>query len=261
MGTSSGELAIAAVDALAAGGIEFAFLHHEAEVAAGAISSDIDLVAASPPDQVIAAASIAWARVGLQLVMVSEYDISCTALWLTTRTASECVQLDLAHDQRARNRFHVSTDWLGDVRLGDRWPVIAPELSKCYRKTKLDVKAAGRRPDLRDTARAVRRLRRPVGFWAHIRAVQAVAPVSSRFARFLPEVQSYPLERRHGVWGQWPPLSVIAILKPTLLITHGLFRPAAAGVIVDDEDVDGAATQIVDAMSRRLEQRSSRRSR
>lgn len=138
MATTSGRLALAAVDAVARSGVGFCVLHKEEELAAGHVTSDVDLVVDRPVDEVVAAVTERWRHAGLFPVVVWPYDVGGTgSVFLADATAADGVQIDLLHDPQGAGRYGVlSRRVLQAVRPGSRFPVAGPEAATAYEVVK-----------------------------------------------------------------------------------------------------------------------------
>src|SRR5438552_15767372 len=144
MATSSGRLAAAALDALAASAVRFAVLHKEDLVATEAIESDVDIVVAGDPMAVLGGALPALHGAGLHPVAFWPYDVARTGtIFLATADATEGVQLDMLSDPKGEGKYGVrSAVLLARAVPGLRWPTISREHRLLYLLRKRSVKRA-----------------------------------------------------------------------------------------------------------------------
>ena len=148
------------LDAIASEHEPFAVLHGEAEIAAGRISSDIDLTVTAPPDNIVAA--LLASCEGFEVVMVWPYDRESTTYFIVDIAAvaesagAICpgVQLDLVFDPNGRGRYGFRTEELVTNSVpGNRWPRLHPADEFLYLLRKRQVK--------RDRQRVTRLLDNP----------------------------------------------------------------------------------------------------
>ena len=140
--TTSPLLSIAAIDALADSGLQFAILHGEARVARSEATSDVDIVAADPPGVALRRARPHLQSVGLYPVMLWPYDVGSTAtVLLATEDGSEGVQVDFLCDPLGRGTDGLRSDGLLSQRVGGtRWQVLDPVHEQLYLIRKRDRK-------------------------------------------------------------------------------------------------------------------------
>ncbi|MFP3882613.1 MAG: hypothetical protein ACLFWH_09875 [Actinomycetota bacterium] len=150
MATTNSSLAVAALDAMKSAGITFALLHG-AERLSEERFSDVDLVTDRDPDSVIVASRAEWRGRGLRPVVSSRYDLGGTAVWLTTRDASDGVQLDLMFDPEGRGAYGLrSHELLETAAHDDPFKNVSTEASLIYLWRKRSIKGQEERlPELR----------------------------------------------------------------------------------------------------------------
>jgi hypothetical protein len=115
MATTDGKLAAESVRALALSGVRMAVLHREEELAAGSVTSDVDLVVDRPLGAVVEKAGPAWRHLGLRPLIVWPYDVGGTGtIFLSTADASDGIQIDLLHDPAGRGQYGARSSVLLD---------------------------------------------------------------------------------------------------------------------------------------------------
>lgn len=260
------------LDALSSRGLRFAFLHREAEAAAGTLASDYDLaVDGQDAASVVRAALSALAETGLRPVMASEYDAGSVTLWLTTPTADEGVQVDFTYDTGTANQLALPLGaWVETSTPGVRWPRVIPEQEAQYRTRKAALKAGGWSPRptparvVAEGRRLGRRLRSPAGFWVNVQRLMIrdeAEELAARFARFLPTVRTIELgpARPALSWTRRPKLVAPVRYRPGLLVTHSSMthQPHADFTIdsLEGRNVDAMADALTRVMADRLERR------
>lgn len=141
MPTTDAALAGSLLDELVASGAGFAVLHREDDVAAGVVTSDVDVAVADHPKLVLRLLLNTRHRHGLELIAVSPYDIAALSSFWCTAGARDGVQLDLLHDRYGRCRYGVRTDeLLAARRPGTRWDRLATDDELVYLLRKRAVK-------------------------------------------------------------------------------------------------------------------------
>jgi len=142
LATTNARLAAAVLDSLEGSGLEFAVLHGEEAIAAGDVTSDLDVVVAIHPIAAVAQAAAQLESAGLFPVIVWDYDVGGTAtVLLATRDASEGVQLDLMYDPSGRGKYGARTGPMLASRVsGVRWPTVGDEHRIAYLIRKRHVK-------------------------------------------------------------------------------------------------------------------------
>jgi hypothetical protein len=300
MGTTSGELGLAALDALSRAGVEYGLLHGRESLDTGAIS-DIDIVVGEAPQSAVARARSSWADYGLTPILISSYDVGgAAAVFLATRDAREGVQLDMLFDPHGVGMYGLlsgrlletvaassHTPVVSDVarlvylwrkatvkRQTDRLNSVALEASK-YSREQLDevivrltgVKAGvdrffvtrdriherNPRYRFRQVPRLIDRVLNPVGFWSHVRRADVASELARRVSGFLVLARSTPVPSlaRQAAW--YPRVVFPVLLRPGAVFTWGNTRRflVQPNLIVDCDDLDGAAELFVNAMSKR----------
>ena len=133
MGISSGALASSVIDAFGEQGIRFAVLHRASDLREGTVESDVDLVVADPPLEIVGRLQGALDRLDLKAVMVWRYDAGETlTIFLARSDLSDGLQLDLLCDRRGVGKYGVRTDALLDATEPGRWPQLLPLPEKLY---------------------------------------------------------------------------------------------------------------------------------
>lgn len=134
MATTSGQLALEAVDAVAAAGLRFSVIHEEARLAEGSVSSDVDLVIDRPVGALVRTVAAAWVGRGLWPLIVWPYDVGGTGtVFLTTADAGDGVQLDMLFDPRGRGQYGaMSGEILARSEEGIRFPAVSPGAAAPY---------------------------------------------------------------------------------------------------------------------------------
>lgn len=133
MATTNARLAVAAIDAMRSSGVTFALLHG-AERFSEERLSDVDVVTDRDATSVISASTAGWLERGLRPVVSSRYALGGTSVWLSTRNASDGVQLDLMFDPRGRGPYGLkSHELLATAAEGeDGFRQISPEATLLY---------------------------------------------------------------------------------------------------------------------------------
>jgi len=134
MATTSPEAALNAVAAIEKTDVRFAILHNETALAAGAVSSDVDMVVDRAVGELVRAVAGGWAACGLYPIIVWPYDVGGTgSIFLTSSDAREGAQLDILHDAAGRGRYGARSDLLlGRVEAGRRFPIVSPAERAAY---------------------------------------------------------------------------------------------------------------------------------
>lgn len=110
MATTKGELARVALRAMEEAGIGFAVIHGVDRLSSDDIS-DVDLVVACTPAQVMRKTDSLWRSDGLVPVLFWPYDIGGTAtIFLSTLDAREGVQLDMLYDIHGLGKYGIRSD-------------------------------------------------------------------------------------------------------------------------------------------------------
>lgn len=132
MATTSPELAAAVLDGLLETGLPFAVLHKERNLAAGQVSSDVDIVTDVSPRILMESAYHVFTRVGLRPIIGWLYDVGALTVFLIT-VNFDGVQLDILHDKSGHNRYGIRADVAvrSSVR-GERWPRLHPDDELLY---------------------------------------------------------------------------------------------------------------------------------
>lgn len=109
MGTTDVSLGLRLLDCLDRLDVDYAVLHNADALVAGSQTSDIDLVVAGDPWEVIARLVDERSSHGLVLAMLWEYDrCSLTSFWISG-SCDDGIQLDLLADPRGRGRYGLLT--------------------------------------------------------------------------------------------------------------------------------------------------------
>lgn len=134
MATTNGRYARDAVEAMLRTGIGTAVIHGEEELAAGRVSSDVDLVVDRPMLSVVAAARENWEQAGLWAVMAWPYDVAGTgSIFLATRDAGEGAQIDVLFDPNGAGRYGVrSGELLVRLEQGTLFPRVSKQAAAVY---------------------------------------------------------------------------------------------------------------------------------
>jgi hypothetical protein len=110
------------LDCMAASGIKFAVLHDEARVAAGSTMSDVDLVTARAPLEILSVIDDCLSGSDIHPIVSWQYDVDSSSLFFTDGTASEGAQLDLVYGDTGLGNYGVhSAAILDKSEPGDRW--------------------------------------------------------------------------------------------------------------------------------------------
>jgi len=122
LSTTDPNLPMIILDCMAASGIEFAVLHDEAGVAAGSTMSDVDLVAARAPLEILSVIDDCLSSRGIHPIVSWQYDVDSSSLFFTDRSASEGAQLDLVYGSTGLGNYGLhSAAILEKSEPGDRW--------------------------------------------------------------------------------------------------------------------------------------------
>lgn len=122
MATNDATTAQAAVDVLDLSGIPYALLHGESDLAAGLVSSDIDIVVGTATRRAARILASGLHDLGLMLCLVWWYDIGCLTQIYVNSCGTASVQLDFSYSPRGRNRLGLRTDRALMTRVrGERW--------------------------------------------------------------------------------------------------------------------------------------------
>jgi hypothetical protein len=137
MAVTRGNLACLLLDTLASTGETYAVLHGEARIADGRGDSDIDVVVAAPPHQVVRSLAPLLASSGLSLGLVWRYDVRALAsLWLTG-PGPDGAQLDLLCDPEGYGKYGLRTGALLQRRVRGRfWWRLDDRAERLYLLTK-----------------------------------------------------------------------------------------------------------------------------
>lgn len=208
-------------------------LHAEERLARLDATSDVDLVADRPVDEVLSVAQTRWRASGLHALVLWPYDVGGTGtIFLVNENATEGVQLDVLHDINGRGQYGLrSGALLEHTTSGRRFPRLDEDASRIYLARKRQVKAQSiPQPDtvgefahhllssdaaqqllqadmtkqhglsLFNARRMVNRLADPIGAWVHISSVEletashAATILGERLSRILPHVDWAELE-------------------------------------------------------------------
>lgn len=122
MSTTDPKLAVIILDCMAASGVEFAVLHDEAGVAAGSTRSDVDLVTARAPLEILSVIDDCLSGSDIHPIVSWRYDVDSSSLFFTDGTATEGAQLDLVYGSTGLGNYGLrSTAILDKSEPGDRW--------------------------------------------------------------------------------------------------------------------------------------------
>jgi hypothetical protein len=134
MATTDGKLAAEAVRVLARSGVLMAVLHREDELAAGSVTSDVDLVVDRPLAVVVEKAGPGWRHLGLRPLIVWPYDVGGTGtIFLSTSDASDGIQIDVLHDPAGRGQYGARSGVLLDrTEDGDAFSRVADTYADAY---------------------------------------------------------------------------------------------------------------------------------
>lgn len=140
MATTSSRLAVAALDAMRSAGVTFALLHG-AERFSEERLSDVDVVTDRDATSVISASAADWWERGLRPVVSWPYDLGGTSVFLSTRDASDGVQLDLMFDPGGRGTYGLrSPALLATAAVEDGLQQVSPEATLLYQWRKRTAK-------------------------------------------------------------------------------------------------------------------------
>lgn len=127
MGTTDPGIASSALDAIVEAGVGFAVLHREKDIAAGNVSSDLDLVIDRPPEEALVAAWPAILGAGLHPVVVFPYEVDELTVFLCDRQARGAAQVDLLGDSHGTSLFGLrGHQVIRRAVHGARWPTAHP---------------------------------------------------------------------------------------------------------------------------------------
>ncbi|HEX6221056.1 MAG TPA: hypothetical protein VF115_08170 [Acidimicrobiia bacterium] len=122
MSTTDPNLPMIILDCMAASGIEFAVLHDEAGVAAGSTMSDVDLVTARAPLEILSVIDDCLSNRDIHPIVSWQYDVDSSSLFFTDGSASEGAQLDLVYGDTGLGNYGLhSAAILDKSEPGDRW--------------------------------------------------------------------------------------------------------------------------------------------
>jgi hypothetical protein len=158
MATTSPRLAVAALDAMRSSGVTFALLHGAERLTSERLS-DVDVVVDRDAASVISASMAGWREQGLRPVVSSRYDLGGTAVFLSTRDASDGVQLDLMFDPRGRGPYGLkSHELLATGAIEDSFWQVSPEATLLYLwRKRIDKGQQERLTELRQGGKAIDR--------------------------------------------------------------------------------------------------------
>jgi hypothetical protein len=123
MSTTDPKMAATILDCMAAIGIEFAVLHGEAEVAAGSARSDVDLVTAKSPGEILSEMHGFLRSRDIHPVVSWRYDVDSSSVFFSDGAAEEGAQLDLIHGSTGLGNYGLRIEGILDKsEPGDRWP-------------------------------------------------------------------------------------------------------------------------------------------
>lgn len=122
MSTTDPNLPVTILDCMAASGIEFAVLHDEADVAAGSTMSDVDVVTASAPLEILSLIDDCLSSRDIHPIVSWQYDVDSSSLFFTDGRATEGAQLDLVYGDTGLGNYGLhSAAILDKSERGDRW--------------------------------------------------------------------------------------------------------------------------------------------
>ena len=146
MGTTSGSLAAAVIDALSSRRTNFAVLHRAEDLRAGTVASDVDLVVADRPIEVVEDLQGALDSLDLKPVMVWRYDSGETlTVFFARPDLSAGLQFDLLRDRRGQGKYGIRTEVLLEATQQHEWPQLQPLLEILYLLRKRLLKGQGER--------------------------------------------------------------------------------------------------------------------
>jgi hypothetical protein len=123
MSTTDPKMAATILDCMAAFGIEFAVLHGEAEVAAGSARSDVDLVTAESPGEILSEVHGFLRSRDIHPVVSWRYDVDSSSVFFSDGAAEEGAQLDLIYGSTGLGNYGLRIEAILDKsEPGDRWP-------------------------------------------------------------------------------------------------------------------------------------------
>jgi hypothetical protein len=118
-----------------------AVLHREPEVAAGAVTSDVDLCVADDPLFVVGRIVPKLEDQGILVIMVFHHDRGSYSVFFANPKGSGGAQIDLLHDPKGVGRYGVRTSVvIASRRSGARWPRTADLDETLYVLRKAQVK-------------------------------------------------------------------------------------------------------------------------
>lgn len=122
LSTTDPNLPVIILDCMAASGIEFAVLHDEAGVAAGSTMSDVDLVTARAPLEILSVIDDCLSSRDIHPIVSWRYDVDSSSLFFTDGSASEGAQLDLVYGNTGLGNYGLhGAAILDKSERGDRW--------------------------------------------------------------------------------------------------------------------------------------------
>lgn len=141
MATTDARLAMASLEAMRSAGVPFALLHGYERLQRGRVS-DLDIVVDEDPYLILLRVASQWASHGMVPVVLWPHDIGGSAcVFLSTRDASEGVQLDLLYDQRGVGRYRLKSHaLLAAADITQALPVVSHTASLIYQWQKRTVK-------------------------------------------------------------------------------------------------------------------------
>ncbi|CAN5845124.1 hypothetical protein BH23ACT4_BH23ACT4_09790 [soil metagenome] len=299
MATTDPLLAHRAVTALFRSGAPLAVLHGEDRLARFEPVTDVDLVSGLLPIELVRSTESEWSRMGLHPIIFWPYDVGGTAtVFLTTPRANEGVQLDILHDPAGQGQYGLYSGRLLDHLIQgeqfprlDHWATLAYTARKRLVKGEIQAFRAAWHPDSRQgeraarhvlaegavqemisgrfrarpwistarVARAIRRLARPIGAWAHIFDDRASSEVMAlelerRFSRILPHVHSSQLPQPGPRLPGWWASHVAPVRwRPGVYFSWSARSSVRADIaILRPLDVEDAAQQTVSSLQARI---------
>lgn len=122
MSTTDPSLPMTILDCMAASGIEFAVLHDESRVAVGSTMSDVDLVTARAPLEILSVIDECLSSRDLHPIVSWQYDVDSSSVFFTDGTAAEGAQLDFVYGSSGMGNYGLHGAAILDQSVkGDRW--------------------------------------------------------------------------------------------------------------------------------------------
>ena len=122
LSTTDPNLPVIILDCMAASGIEFAVLHDEAGVAVGSTMSDVDLVTARSPLEILSVIDDCLSSRDIHPIVSWQYDVDSSSLFFTDGSASEGAQLDLVYGSTGLGNYGLhGAAILENSEPGNRW--------------------------------------------------------------------------------------------------------------------------------------------